>query len=81
MTVASDRYRRATPLPARAHFGGLLAHCIMVSFVDVALILLVGRLYGVPLTSNWPAMIGTLVLGAASFCSLADAVSVGDLQR
>ena len=33
---------RATPLPAWAYFGGLLAHCILVSFVDVALIVLVG---------------------------------------
>jgi ABC-2 type transport system permease protein len=66
---------RATPLPAWAYFGGLLAHCIMVSFVDVALIVFVGRLYGVPLPSDWLAIIGTLVLGAASFCSLGVAVA------
>jgi ABC-2 type transport system permease protein len=61
---------RATPLPAWAYFGGLLAHCILVSFVDVTLIVLVGRMYGVPLPTNWLAITGTLVLGAASFCSL-----------
>jgi ABC-2 type transport system permease protein len=61
---------RATPLPAWAYFGGLLAHCIMVSFVDVALIVVVGRIYGVPLPSDWLAIIVPLVLGAASFCSL-----------
>ena len=61
---------RATPLPAWAYFVGLLAHCVLVSFVDVALIVLVGRLYGVPLPTDWLAIIGTLVLGAASFCSL-----------
>ena len=61
---------RATPLPAWAYFGGLLAHCIMVSFADIALIAAVGRLYGVPLTTDWFAIMLTLVLGAASFCSL-----------
>jgi ABC-2 type transport system permease protein len=61
---------RATPLPAWGYFGGLLAHCILVSFVDVALIVAVGRLYGVPLPTNWLAIIGTLALGAAGFCSL-----------
>src|ERR1700684_1443544 len=40
---------RATPLPAWAYFLGLLAHCILVSAVDVALITGVGALYGVPL--------------------------------
>src|SRR5580700_11303768 len=29
---------RATPLPAWAYFTGLLAHCILVSLVDLALI-------------------------------------------
>ena len=34
---------RATPLPAWTYFLGLLAHCIVVSAVDVALIAGVGR--------------------------------------
>jgi ABC-2 type transport system permease protein len=66
---------RATPLPAWAYFGGLLAHCILVSFVDVGLIVVVGRLYGVPLPSDWLAIFVTLALGAASFCSLGVAVA------
>jgi ABC-2 type transport system permease protein len=66
---------RATPLPAWAYFGGLLAHCVLVSFVDVALIVGVGRLYGVPLPSHWMAIAATLVLGAASFCALGVAVA------
>lgn len=61
---------RATPLPAWAYFGGLLARCILVSFVDVALIVGVGRMYGVPLPTNWLAIAGILALGAASFCSM-----------
>lgn len=66
---------RATPLPAWAYFGGLLAHCVLVSVVDIALIVMVGRLYGVPFPSHWLAIMLTLVLGAASFCALGVAVA------
>src|SRR5215813_10591088 len=59
---------RATPLPAWAYFAGLLAHCVLVSFIDVALIGGVGRVYGVPFPLNWFAMGMTLLLGAACFC-------------
>jgi ABC-2 type transport system permease protein len=61
---------RATPLPAWTYFIGLLAHCVLVSLVDIALIVGVGRLYGVPFPSQWLAIALTLVLGAASFCAL-----------
>ena len=66
---------RATPLPAWTYFLGLLAHCVMVSVVDVALIVGVGRLFGVPLPTHWAAIFVTLVLGAASFCALGVAVA------
>jgi ABC-2 type transport system permease protein len=66
---------RATPLPAWAYFGGLLAHCVLVSVVDIALIVCIGRLYGVPLPTHWPSIALTLVLGAASFCALGVAVA------
>src|SRR6516165_7445193 len=66
---------RATPLPAGTYFLGLLAHCVMVSLVDVALIVGIGRLYGVPLPANWPAVAMALVLGAACFCALGVAVA------
>jgi ABC-2 type transport system permease protein len=66
---------RATPLPAWAYFAGLLAHCVLVSVVDVALIVGIGRLYGVPLPSHWLALVATLVLAAASFCALGVAVA------
>ena len=66
---------RATPLPAWAYFAGLLAHCVLVSVADIALIVGVGRLYGVPLPSNWAAIALTLMLGAASFCALGVAVA------
>jgi ABC-2 type transport system permease protein len=66
---------RATPLPAWNYFLGLVAHCVMVSVVDVALIVAVGRLFGVPLPTHWLAIPVTLVLGAACFCSLGVAVA------
>jgi ABC-2 type transport system permease protein len=66
---------RATPLPAWGYFAGLLAHCVLVSIADIVLIVGVGRLYGVPFPSQWPAIALTLVLGAASFCALGVAVA------
>lgn len=66
---------RATPLPAWAYFLGLLAHCLVVSVVDIALIVGVGRLFGVPLPTQWAAIGAALVLGAASFCALGVAVA------
>jgi len=66
---------RATPLPAWAYFLGLLAHCIVVSVADIALIVGVGRLFGVPLPAQWAAIAAALVLGAASFCALGVAVA------
>ncbi|MGI8492783.1 MAG: ABC transporter permease [Acidimicrobiales bacterium] len=66
---------RATPLPASTYFGGLVAHCITISVIEVAIIIGVGTLYGVPLPGEWVAIIVTLVLGAASFCTLGVAVA------
>ncbi|HEY7145567.1 MAG TPA: ABC transporter permease [Streptosporangiaceae bacterium] len=66
---------RATPLPAWTYFLGLLAHCVVVSAVDVTLIVAVGAAYGVPLPTHWLALVVTLVLGAASFCALGVAVA------
>jgi ABC-2 type transport system permease protein len=66
---------RATPLPAWAYFAGLLAHCVLVSAVDIVLIVAVGRLYGVPLPTHWLSIAGTLVLGAACFCAIGVAVA------
>jgi ABC-2 type transport system permease protein len=70
---------RATPLPAWVYFIGLLAHCVMISVVEVALIIVVGRMYGTPLPTHWLAVIVTLVLGAASFCAVG--VMVASLIR
>lgn len=68
---------RATPLPTWMYFAGLLAHCVVVSIVDVALIVGVGRLFGVALPdpSRWPAIILILGLGATAFCAVGVAVA------
>ena len=66
---------RATPLPAWAYFLGLLAHCVMVSAVDVTLIVGIGRAYGAPLPSDWTAVLAALVLGGGCFCALGVAVA------
>ncbi|MFI6561156.1 ABC transporter permease [Streptomyces sp. NPDC050534] len=66
---------RATPLPAWIYFVGLLTHCLLVSFVDVALVMAVGAFYGVTLPVHWTAIVLTLILGAASFCALGVAVA------
>jgi ABC-2 type transport system permease protein len=50
-------------------FAGLVAHCIMVSLVDAALILGMGLLYGVPMPGHWGAIIVTLVVAVASLIS------------
>ncbi|MQY12484.1 hypothetical protein SRB5_26180 [Streptomyces sp. RB5] len=72
----------ATPLPAWVYFAGLLAHCVLVSVIDVVLVVGVGRLYGAPLPAHWAAVALTLLLGAASFCALGVAVAslVGDAE-
>lgn len=69
----------ATPLPAWVYFAGLLVHCVVVSIVDVALVIGIGRLYGVPWPTHWAALAVTLVFGAASFCALG--VGVASLIR
>jgi ABC-2 type transport system permease protein len=66
---------RATPLPAWAYLSALVVNCVLVSIVDVALIVGVGRLYGVPFPSDWPVIGLTMALGAASFCALGVAVA------
>jgi ABC-2 type transport system permease protein len=66
---------RATPLPAWAYLAGLLASCVVVSLIDVALIIGVGHLFQMPLPSGWPAILLTLVTGAACLCGLGVAVA------
>lgn len=66
---------RATPLPASTYFGGLLAHCIILSVIEVGIIVGLSSIYGVTLPHRWGEILVVLVLGAASFCALGVAVS------
>ena len=66
---------RATPLPAWTYFAGLVAHCAAISVVEVALIITVGRAYGVAFPHQWGTLLVTLILGVASFCTLGVAVA------
>jgi ABC-2 type transport system permease protein len=61
---------RATPLPAWAYFCGLVAHCVLVSLIEIAIIVVIGRLFGVPLPTRWLAIGITLVIASATFCAL-----------
>jgi ABC-2 type transport system permease protein len=65
----------ATPLPAWTYFAGLLAHALVVSAVEVALITIVGSCYGVPLPAQSVTAVASLALGAVSFCALGVGVS------
>lgn len=67
---------RGTALPAISYFGGLAASAVVNAAIIVALILLVGAAgYGASLPRDWPALILTLIVGAASFCALGLAVT------
>ena len=70
---------RATPLPAWTYFLGLLAHCAMISIVDVALITGIGAVYGMPAPTHWAALLVTMVAGAACMCAVG--IAVGSLIR
>lgn len=61
---------RATPLPASVYFLGLVANCVIVSAIEVAIIVGVVALYAVPFPEHWTAVITVLLLGTAGFCSL-----------
>ena len=78
--AAAERHAQAGPGDPAAggtYFLGLLAHCVLVSVVDVALILGVGRLFGVPLPGRPVAGArgDTGTRRAASFCALGVAVA------
>jgi ABC-2 type transport system permease protein len=67
---------RGTALPTVSYFAGLAASAVVNAAIIVALILLVGVAgYGASLPRDWPALIVTLVAGAASFCTLGLAVT------
>jgi ABC-2 type transport system permease protein len=63
---------RGTPLPGPVYLMGRVLHSVLVCIILVAIVTLFGALFydvDVP-TSTMPALIVTLIIGAASFCSL-----------
>src|SRR5215470_17484059 len=66
---------RATPLPASAYFAGLVVHCIVVSVIEVATILVMSAIYGVTMPNRWGDIALTLIVGAAAFCAMGVAVA------
>ncbi len=63
---------RGTPLPAWVFIAGLVGNAFVISLVMLVVISLVGlAFYGVPIPwDHLPALIVTLLVGAASFCCL-----------
>ncbi len=62
---------RGTPMPPLAYFGGVLGSAVANAFVQVALVIVIGRLfYNVPLPQDWLELIVFLVLGVIAFGSL-----------
>ncbi len=67
---------RGTALPPLSYFGGLAGSAVINAAVIVALIIIVGAAgYGATLPRDWAALIITLLVGAAAFCTLALAVT------
>jgi ABC-2 type transport system permease protein len=63
---------RGTPLPGSVYLTGRVLHSVLVCILLVAIVTVFGALFynvDVP-TNTMPALILTLIVGAASFCSL-----------
>jgi ABC-2 type transport system permease protein len=69
---------RSTPLPSWVFIAGRVGNAIVVSFVMLFLVSIVGRVvYGVSIPGETlPALVVTLIVGAASFCCLGFALTV-----
>jgi ABC-2 type transport system permease protein len=62
---------RGTPMPPLAYFGGVIGSAVANAFVQVALVIVIGRLfYSVPLPQDYLELIVFLVLGVVAFGSL-----------
>lgn len=67
---------RGTALPPASYFGGLAASAAVNAAIIVVLITVIGVAgYGAKPPGDWSALLLTLVVGAAAFCSLGLAVS------
>ncbi len=81
LTMARDegilKRIRGTPLPAWAYLGGRILHAAGVALLLVVIVAAFGAVfYGVPVPwAQLPALLVTLLLGAATFCALGLAVA------
>jgi ABC-2 type transport system permease protein len=81
VTIARDegvlKRIRATPLPPWAFLFGRILHAVLIALLLVVIVVAAGLLfYGVDLpTKTMPAFIVTLIVGAATFCSLGMAIT------
>ena len=68
---------RGTPLPSWSFLFGRIAHAVVLAILMVAIVTATGAIfYNVDVPSNTlPALAVTLVVGAATFCALALAVT------
>jgi ABC-2 type transport system permease protein len=68
---------RGTPMPPWVFIAGRIGNSIVVALMMLALISVIGRvLYGVPIPwGQLPAILITLVIGAAAFCCLGIALT------
>ena len=68
---------RGTPLPSWSYLFGRIAHAVLLAILLVAIVTATGAIfYNVDIPSNTlPALAVTLVVGAATFCALALAVT------
>lgn len=68
---------RGTPLPAWVFIGGRVANAVVISVLMVIVITFIGRvLYDAPVPwERLPALVTTLLVGAASFCCLGIAMT------
>lgn len=69
---------RGTPLPPWVFIAGRVGNAIVISAVMLVVVTLIGKLlYGAPIPwERIPAVVVTLVVGAASFCCLGLALTV-----
>ena len=67
---------RLSPLATWALFGALVANAAVISVIQVALLLLIGRAgFGVTLPHNWAAFVLAVVVGVVCFAALGITIS------
>lgn len=67
---------RSTPLPTSSYLVGVVANAAAVSLAVSTTVVLVGwAFYDVAVPTAWPALVGLLLIGAASFAAMGLALS------